>query len=47
MSPEEKAAFLARNKRRQAYKKLKADKGVNMPQDESTFERFDAKNFKG
>ena len=39
MSPEEKAAFLAKRKREQEYNKLKKEKGVNMPQNESTFKR--------
>ena len=50
MSPEEKKAFLAKMKRREAYNKLKADKGVNMPQNQSTFKRSEelrAKNNKG
>ena len=46
MSPEEKKAFLAKMKRKKEYNTYKKDKGVNISQDESTFERYEKKNKK-
>ena len=43
MSPEEKKAFLAKMKRKKSYNEYKKDQGVKLPQDESTFERFEKK----